>query len=60
MLVSETYFNVDASRNPKFHTVDIHIQSIDDVQTIEFSCFELTYPEGNTKKTLKMTYIHLT
>ena len=49
MLVSETYFNVDASKNPKFHTVDIHIQSIDDVQTIEFSCFELSYPTGNTK-----------
>ena len=49
MLVSETYFNVDASKNPKFHTVNIHIQSIDDVQTIEFSCFELSYPKGNTK-----------
>ena len=49
MLVSETYFNVDASKNPKFHTVDMHIQSIDDVQTIEFSCFQFDYPQRNIK-----------
>ena len=43
MLLSDTYFNVDASDNPTFHTVNVHIQSIEDVQTIEFGYYERDY-----------------